>query len=113
MTLFIQFSNPITATGVCRIISCILHNHHLDDAGFDLKPSCCAHHDAWLREGLPELSDDMLGRDWSDVVPFLRREKVCGCQQAHSNYHITRHDRIESYVTIDLHVTSSLLSTDP
>ncbi len=84
MTLFIQFSNPITATGVCRIISCILHNHHLDDAGFDLKPSFCAHHDAWLSEGLPELSDGMLDRDWIDVVPFLRREKVRDCQQAHT-----------------------------
>lgn len=72
----LQLGNPMTVTGICRIISCVLHNQHFVDACFDLEPSSCVHHDAWLHEELPELSDDMVQRSWYEVVPFMRREKV-------------------------------------
>lgn len=73
----------MTIAGICRILSCILHNEHLVDLCFDLEPSSCIHHDAWQQEGLPMLNHEMAHLGWSEVLPFIRREKVRCCQHAH------------------------------
>lgn len=79
----------MTIAGVCRIVSRVLHNEHLVDLCFDFEPSSCVHHDAWQREGLPELSDDMAHLGWSDVLPLIRREKVRCC--LHAQPQLPRH----------------------
>ena len=46
--------------GICRIVSCILHNDTLHTIHFDHEPPACVGHDAWKRDWLPALPGELL-----------------------------------------------------
>lgn len=77
MTLGLQFGNNLTAVGICRIIACTLHNAELSDVIFDIHPSDCILHAAWLREGLAVPPDHVarqgMNLGWSPVLKYLRK----------------------------------------
>ena len=76
MTLGVQRGNRMSMAGVCRIIACIQHNQTLTTVFFGHSPIACAHHDAWQREGLTVLPDEVLRRGWMAVLDMLRSEQV-------------------------------------
>ncbi len=67
-----QSGNKISVAGVCRIISCILHNPKLTTVIFDHEPSVCIGHDAWNSEGLAVPPVDVVAKSWAVVLKFLR-----------------------------------------
>ena len=73
----------MTVAGVCRIIACIVHNKTLTTVLFDHTPFARAHSDAWQREGLTVLPDEVVRKGWMAVLDMLRSENVCnvGAQQ--------------------------------
>ena len=85
-----QLGNAISGDGICRIISCILHNDKLVDVCFDMHPSSCVRLDAWHREGLAAPPDHMLLQEWGHILLFLRRDKVISCHPNHVFSHSAR-----------------------
>ena len=73
VTLGMQSMNETTAVGICRIIACILHNVELSDVHFNLQPSDCIHHEAWLREDLAVPPENVARQGWSAVLEYLRQ----------------------------------------
>ena len=71
----LQDRNKTTVSGVCRIVSCIVHNENLTSVDFDQYPSGCVSHEAWRREGLPVPPKSMVGGGWEAVFKHLRQ--VC------------------------------------
>ena len=71
-----QLGNAISGDGICRIISCILHNDKLVDVCFDMQPSSCVRLDAWHHEGLAAPPEHVLLQEWGGILRFLRRDKV-------------------------------------
>ena len=72
----LQAGNQTSVSGVCRIVSCILHNEKLTEVGFDHKPSSCVVHEAWRREGLSVLPKSVVASQaWVTVLEHLRQ--VC------------------------------------
>jgi hypothetical protein len=70
--LGLQRNNRLSAVGICRIVSCILHSDNLVTVYFDLDPSECFRHDAWQREGLPMLPAHIANKGWTAVLEFSR-----------------------------------------
>ncbi len=72
----LQDRNKISASSVCRIVSCILQNEKLTEVLFDLSPFDCARHEAWRSEGLPSLNNQLkadVRDDWRSVLVYLRQ----------------------------------------
>ena len=67
-----QSGNQISVAVVCRLISCILHNHELTTVYLDHEPSACVGHAAWQIEGLPVLPDEVVAKGWTAVLQVLR-----------------------------------------
>ena len=70
----LQEGNKISESGVCHIVSCILHNEKSQVAVYcDFSPLVCARHEAWRSEGLPSLKADVVRDDWGAVLSYLRQ----------------------------------------
>ena len=69
----LQSGNKISESGVCHIVSCILHNEKLTEVQLDFSPLVCARHEAWRSEGLPSLKADVVRDDWGAVLSYLRQ----------------------------------------
>ena len=71
-----QKRTSVTIVGVCRLISCILHNFNLTEVLLDHRPRDCADNDAWRREGLPALPKRLgyynSNERWTEVLGYLR-----------------------------------------
>ena len=67
-----QSSDEISASCVCRIISCILHNQKLTKVRFHFGPSFCSGDDAWRREGLPVPPREVWVGGWTPTLSFIR-----------------------------------------
>jgi hypothetical protein len=72
---FLQNGNKTSLSGVCCIVSLILHNDNLTQVSFDHEPSACVAHEAWRREGLPVPPESVVGDGWLSVLKHLRQ--VC------------------------------------
>ena len=71
----LQRGNIISVSGLCRIVSCIVHNENLTSVDFDQYPSGCVSHEAWRREGLPVPPKSVVDDGWGAVLKHLRQ--VC------------------------------------
>ena len=71
----LQDENKISVSGVCRIVSCIVHNENLTEVYFDHNSSTCVAHEAWRREGLPVPPKSVVDYGWQAVFKHLRQ--VC------------------------------------
>ena len=71
----LQHGNKISVSGVCRIVSCIVHNENLTKVYFDHGPSACVAHEAWRSWGLPAPPKSVVDDGWGAVLKHLRQ--VC------------------------------------
>ncbi len=68
----LQLSDQISASCVCRIISCIIHSKKLTKVHFNFGPSFCAGREAWRRECLPVPPREVWVGGWTATLSFIR-----------------------------------------
>ncbi len=72
LTPFVQRRNSISPSGICRIVSALVHNTSLLNIFTDHSPSSCACHGDWVYSGLPVVPEAIALEGWAAVIVFVR-----------------------------------------